>query len=211
MNSINNNRLNKINDKGKKGEIKINEIEKHGFKGSELKKDGLQSHEPEGETSDELVGSLRQLINITSHKKQRLQSILNMTKMQSQAIEQKDINLLTGCIQEKQRHIEAIDDLDGQFASIYDGDIKGMLVNKNPSSMTSVEQNLCTEFQNLISKAQGIVKDICELEKVNRLKAQGVMDGLKQKISHIQTGKKGYKAYNRTNTISDGIYIDQKN
>ena len=169
-----------------------------------------RKNEIKKEINSEPTDHLKQLLNITSHKKQRLQSILNMTKMQSQAIEQNDMNLLTSCIQEKQRHIDAIDALDAQFGSIYDEDIKTRLANGSFSNRSLGEQQLYTELQTVISRVQELVKAIGELEKVNKFKAQNAMNDLKQKISHIQAGKRGYSAYNRPHAFSDGIYIDQK-
>ena len=162
------------------------------------------------EEKRELRDELNRLIAITAHKKQRLQALHNMTKMQSSAIEQGDIDLLTGCIREKQRHIDAIDKLDQEFCSIYDGDIKNELASGLFKERKSEEKELFEKLQDEISCVQEIIKKIYHIEKQNSHKAKELMNDIKQKIRHIQTGKKGYNAYNKHYSISDGIHIDQK-
>ncbi|MFY9177579.1 MAG: flagellar export chaperone FlgN [Caldicoprobacterales bacterium] len=157
-----------------------------------------------------LRDELNRLIEITTHKKQRLQVLHNMTRMQSAAIEQKDIDLLTGYIGEKQRHIDAIDELDQKFLSIYNEEIKaeldsGLFKDRNPE-----ERQLFERLRDEISLIQDIIKEIYDLEKENSQKAKELMEDLKQRIRHIKTGKKGYSAYNKAYSYSDGIYIDQK-
>ena len=162
------------------------------------------------EEKRELRDELNRLINITAHKKHRLQALHNMTKMQSNAIQQGDIDLLTGCIWEKQRHIDAIDKLDQEFCHIYNNDIKEELASGLFKDRKPEEKELFEKLQDEISQVQEIIKKIYHLEKVNSQKAKELMDDLKKKIRHIQTGKKGYNAYNKQYSISDGIYIDQK-
>ncbi len=160
----------------------------------------------------QLTDDLNRLISITTHKRQRLKAISNMTKKQSEAIEQNDIDMLTCYIQEKQRHIDAIKVLDKEFSNIFDKGIKAGLDGRhglnngiNPEGL-----ELYKELQDAISEAQGIMSIVYEQEKDNSLKVNKLMDGIKQKIRHIQTGKKGHEAYNRPVAFSDGIYIDQK-
>lgn len=162
------------------------------------------------EEKRELRDELNRLINITAHKKHRLQALHNMTKMQSSAIEQGDIDLFTGCIREKQRHIDAIDELDQEFCHIYNNDIKEELASGLFKDRKPEEKELFEKLQDEISQVQEIIKKIYHLEKVNSQKAKELMDDLKKKIRHIQTGKKGYNAYNKQYIYSDGIYIDQK-
>ncbi len=163
-----------------------------------------------GNIKRDLCEDLKQLVIITSHKKKRLKSLLNMTKMQSQAIEQQDIDLLTSYIQEKQRHIDAIDELDAQFTEIYSNEIKEGLAQKTFIHRSPEIGQLFAELKSLISSVQDIIKAIYSLEQSNSQKAKEVMETLKKKIRHIQTGKKGYNAYTQSHEISDGIYIDQK-
>ena len=157
-----------------------------------------------------LLNNLNHLISVTSHKKQRVQDILNMTKMQAEAIEQKDINLLTGYIREKQRHIDAIDELDAKFTERYEQNIKGELASGSFKKRSWEERQLYERLQAEISQVQDIISEIYQIEKDNNLKANELMEELKGKIRHIQTGKKGHNAYNRPYSYNDGIYIDQK-
>ena len=111
-----------------------------------------------------LRDELNRLIEITTHKKQRLQVLHNMTRMQSAAIEQKDIDLLTGYIGEKQRHIDAIDELDQKFLSIYNEEIKAEL----DSGLFRIEiqrRQLFERLRDEISLIQDIIKEIYDLEK----------------------------------------------
>lgn len=162
------------------------------------------------EEKRELRDELNRLINITAHKKHRLQALHNMTKMQSDAIQQGDIDLLTGCIREKQRHIDAIDKLDQEFCNIYNDDIKKELASGLFKERKPEEKELFEKLQDEIYQVQEIIKKIYHIEKSNSQKAKELMDDIKKKIRHIQTGKKGYNAYNKQYSYSDGIYIDQK-
>lgn len=159
---------------------------------------------------EDISGKLKEIIGITKEKKQRLQAILSMTEMQREAIEKEDVDLLTGYIQEKQRHIDAIDELDSGFSAIYNGHIREELALGAGGKDSREEALLYRELKDEISHVQGIIGQIYDVERNNSIKGKRAMAGLKSKISHLKAGQKGYDAYNRVHSASDGIYIDQK-
>ena len=158
----------------------------------------------------ELYEDLRQLIVITSDKKHRLQSLLKMTQMQTAAIEEIDLDLLSKYLEEKQRHIDAIDVLDVQFTDIYEPNIKAGLTDGELDNKDPRVRELYTELQALISDVQNIIKSIHSQEMINNTKAKEVMEDLRKKIGHVQTGQRGHSAYTQSQNISEGIFIDQK-
>ncbi|NLJ66456.1 MAG: flagellar protein FlgN [Clostridiales bacterium] len=158
----------------------------------------------------ELYEDLRQLIVITSDKKHRLQSLLKMTQMQTAAIEEIDLDLLSKYLEEKQRHIDAIDVLDVQFTDIYEPNIKSGLTDGELDNKDPRVRELYTELQALISDVQNIIKSIHSQEMINNTKAKEVMEDLRKKIGHVQTGQRGHSAYTQSQNISEGIFIDQK-
>lgn len=158
----------------------------------------------------ELCEDLRQLIVITSDKKHRLQSLLKMTQMQTSAIEEIDLDLLSRYLEEKQRHIDAINVLDEQFTDIYEPDIKAGLADGGLKHQDPKVRELYTELKALISDVQNIIKSIHNQEVINNAKAKEIMEGLRKKIGHVQMGQRGHSAYTQTHNISEGIFIDQK-
>ncbi|HZJ58560.1 MAG TPA: flagellar export chaperone FlgN [Clostridia bacterium] len=164
----------------------------------------------QGKNKGELYGNLKELIVITSDKRHRLYSLLKMTQMQRTAIEEMDLDLLAKYLGEKQRHIDAIDALDVRFTEIYGSDIKAGLADGGLGQNDPNVRGLYAQLQTLISDVQEIIKAIHSQEESNNTKAQEAMEDLKQKIGHIQTGKKGHSAYTQTHDISEGMFIDQK-
>ncbi|HZJ83340.1 MAG TPA: hypothetical protein VFD57_05990, partial [Clostridia bacterium] len=105
------------------------------------------------------------------------------------------------CINDKQGYIESIDHLDSQFTKIYDG-----IKDKNVQGL-----KLHGKLMTLVTEIQGVIKEIYNIENTNDIGIKKAMENLKLKMRQLQTGKKGHTAYSNPSTLSDGIFIDQKN
>lgn len=149
----------------------------------------------------EMDNYLEKLIDISIRKKQALEKILDITKVQTRAIDQDEMELLNQCINDKQGYIETIDHLDSQFSKIYD-DIK----DENMQGL-----KLHGKLMTLVTEIQGIIREISNIENTNDIAIKKAMENLKLKMRQLQTRKKGHTAYSSPSTLSDGIYIDQKN
>lgn len=163
--------------------------------------------------------ALMDLSSLTDDKIRHLKDIFGITYKQKEVIEKQDIDMLTKYIEEKQKHIDIIDNLDQKFEAIYQGirDKIGFDESNNGLKQQAAgldgdnyTGNLYKELRGKIQEAQDIMKNIFELEKENNRKANEIMENLKEKIRAINVGQRSYKAYKATSTITDGIYIDKK-
>ncbi|HZJ83159.1 MAG TPA: flagellar protein FlgN, partial [Clostridia bacterium] len=133
----------------------------------------------------EMDNYLEKLIDISIRKKQALEKILDITKVQTRAIDQDEMELLNQCINDKQGYIETIDHLDSQFSKIYVG-----IKDKNIQGL-----KLHGKLMTLVSEIQGIIREISNIENTNDIGIKKAMENLKLKMRQLQTGKKGHTAY----------------
>lgn len=160
----------------------------------------------------ELYAALRDLAKLTDNKIEHLKDILDITYKQKEAVYQQNIDILTKYVKEKQQHIDAIDKLDEEFQSIYDGIRDELKSDKfeQEMAMSAEETGLYREFKQKVQEVQNIVKVICGVEKENNENVNRIMEELKGKIRSINAAKRGYKAYKSVPAMTDGVFIDKK-
>jgi len=156
--------------------------------------------------------ALRELINLTDNKIKHLNDILDITSKQKEAIAEQDIDMLSKYVQQKQEHIDIINELDEKFQIIYES-IRDKLQkdgSRHDTALSDEEAILYGEFRKKVRDAHYIVRTIFGLEKENNENTNKIMEDLKEKIRAINVGQKGYKAYKSSPTLTDGIYVDKK-
>ena len=145
------------------------------------------------------IENINMLNNLLIEKYNLLESMLELTKMQSEAIDGENVTELMRLIDEKQACINTIDRLDEKFNEIY---------TKSKDWLNIPEAG---ELKQNTEKIVSLINDIIKLEKENNEKMQSSMLNYKKQINNISVGRKALSVYNKPYTASNSSYfIDKK-
>lgn len=137
-----------------------------------------------------------QLVEITMIKTTCLEKILELTHKQEEALDEGSVDSLYSYIENKQKHIDAIKELDKRFELIYTGFAQKPL-------------NIPAALQTHVARVQKLAEEIQLLETENHAKANKTMEEVKQKLKDLNKGKRGYNAYKRASISDDVHFLDK--
>ncbi len=152
---------------------------------------------------------IEKMVNLLNTKRQKLLDILEITKRQTLAINNKEDESLDKYIDDKQAIINDIDDIDKQFIECLNI-LKSQLGIK---SLDETPKDKLEEFKLLktcINENHTIIEEIISIEKENSVKLKAEFDDIKEKIKEISGGKRIVSAYENRPVYNDGAFFDKK-
>lgn len=151
-----------------------------------------------------------QLIQLLAKKKEYLIKMLELTKLQTIAIEDKIDDKLNQYIDDKQQFIDRINVLDDEFAKRFDTLKKEMGVESLEQVVTSYPTHY-QELKIITQEVKKLIEDIFMLEKENSVKLKQRFDDIKGKLKQVSGGKKMVSAYEGKNRgTANGAFFDNK-
>ncbi len=61
-----------------------------------------------------------------------------------------------------------------------------------------------------VEEIMSLAQSIMQIEESNKEKLVGIINGIKKEMKQLSVGKKSIKAYEKSDIINDGIYIDKR-
>ncbi len=157
---------------------------------------------------DKLETLLLELISLIEEKEDNLKSIKRLTEEQAQifANENFDVDLLNQNLDQKQKHIDVINELDASFEERY----KLFKSYDNEFNKESKKYSpLIKQLQGYISSINAIIADIQKLEEENKERAALAFDAIKKDILAINKDKKAFSVYNKNKLNISGNTFDK--
>jgi len=152
---------------------------------------------------------IERLQEISARKLKLIEEILNLTKAQSQLIAAEDLDRLESLVSEKQKLIDEISRLDGEFNEYFQG-LKDELNIKNLDELKGISIPGVDKLQNIIGRIMETIKEICEIEKQNESGIRGLMNAVGDEIRKINQAKKANAAYMPKPISAPSYFIDKK-
>lgn len=152
---------------------------------------------------------VEQLLNISQKKHELLKGILSITREQTGVITEEGSEQLIKFIDMKQERIDAVDKLDDEFKSCFEG-LKQEMKVKSLDELKSHSIRGIGELQQCISGIMQTVKEISLLEEENRDKANKLLGELGSEIKKLNQGKRMSSAYSSPSVPPSAYYFDTK-
>ena len=148
------------------------------------------------------------LISLVENKYDQLKDIYLLTQQQTEIIEESDMEALTELIDKKQQKIDLIVTFDSQFEAITD-DIKTIYDVKSLDEIEAESANIAI-LKDVISKVNGVLHQIIQIENINKEKMKNAKNRLEIKMSNANTGKTAIRQYSGISAYSDAVFFDKK-
>ncbi|NMB96659.1 MAG: flagellar protein FlgN [Clostridiaceae bacterium] len=146
--------------------------------------------------------NIKMLNDLLKVKYSLLERMLDITKLQSEAIDREDLAALNKLIEEKQNKIDDIDRIDEKF---------NMGFSRSKKQLNTLDTLETRELKQNTERILSIINDIIKFEKENNEKMHSSMDSYKVQMNNINVGKKAISIYNKPYTPSNSsIFIDRK-
>lgn len=158
--------------------------------------------------NDIISGYIDTLINFSNAKIEALEKILMISNNQLSIISDIETTKLFELIDEKQIHIDFINDIDNQFENIL-GQLKKELGVNSLEEIDGKKLRNMDFLKDCITRIFSLTKSIQEVETKNNEAIRFARDEIKQKIDTINAGKKVIANYNKA-PINDAIFVDRK-
>lgn len=152
---------------------------------------------------------LVKMLGLLGQKKQNLELILNITKKQSEVLTAEKANDLLNFIEQKQKLIDRVNELDNEFEGMY---FKVKRFIDTPDFKLSDPQgyDIFIQIKHQIKNIQAFSKEIYNIEKKNQEAVNDEMIDLKKRMSNVSKSKKSYSAYKKPPKLAQGVFIDNK-
>lgn len=155
---------------------------------------------------------IKELIDFSEAKLSLVKEILEITKKQSESINNNDIKRLQSYIDIKRRKIDEINRIDNIFVDKYE---RFKEINKIDSieTINVKEYPHLKQLKETVSKILLILKEVQAIETNNNEKIKNEFNSLKLKLKNIKQGKKIVKGYDnvyKNRNINSSIFINIK-
>ncbi len=154
--------------------------------------------------SKELIDKL---ITIVKEKNQLLSRMYSITKIQVAEIEKENIESLNEIMDEKDKIIKKVDQLDISFLTIFSKIKKDNNVEDIYELSTEEYPNL-KELKDAVKEVSSQLVAISLLDEKNHQNIKKALEQTKLELRRLKKGKKAYKGYNAP--ITNNILIDEK-
>ena len=161
----------------------------------------------EGDMNSEV--QLDELIEISRRKYELLVEILEITRLQSQLINENSLDKLNGTISEKQRRIDEITGLDMEFASKI-SQLKARLNIESLEELFKIDLGAAREMKRLVQEILAILERLHEEESKNHEATGNLLESFAAEIKKISDGKKLNAAYQAKQRQFPSHFIDKK-
>lgn len=155
---------------------------------------------------------LGRALELACIKKKRLEEILSITQKQSKVLAADKAEQLLSYINDKQRLIDEINAIDREFAHVFHN-IKEQMActgHDNGTDNDHSENTLYMQLLDAMDIQKELINTVYAMEKENQKRVMSVIEGVKTKLSGINKGKRGYKAYRQLNQQTEGFFIDKR-
>lgn len=157
-------------------------------------------------TPDKYILKLRE---VAEKKHEYLKDILCLTREQSRAVTDEDIEALGKLVTDKQAKIDAINKLDKEFDACFQ-QLKCELKVDSLDKMQGLGLKGIKELQESIERVMVTIAEICDIENQNTNGAKVLLNNLGEEIKKISRGKKAVSAYKPGPVRPPSFYIDKK-
>lgn len=148
------------------------------------------------------------LVDLVKNKYDLLDDIYELTKKQSEVIDNVELDVLSILIDEKQERIDLIRKVDNNFEAIV-SDLKILYDIKSLDELEVKSPNIAILKEN-VKNVMEILKNIVELEASNKEKITSKKNQLEVKMGKTQNGKKAIKQYGNIGSYTDAYFFDKK-
>lgn len=157
------------------------------------------------------VEYLATLKHISSEKKRLVGEIMDLTYKQNQILKTADENsdLLGKIIDEKQKVIRIIDQLDYDFSINYDA-LKESLGVKSLEGQKEEPVEGFKELQTTISGIISVMENIKLLDDENHKLATRNMEKIKGQLKNVKSSKKATSGYQKKYNENAALFVDKK-
>ena len=151
--------------------------------------------------------NIGKMIELSMKKKEYLLDILDLTKKQENIIEEDKLDELDNILQEKEKLMGKIDDLDGEFLTVYNHI-------KEEEKIDSFEKLPIERYENvkelkaIVNEINNILNTLTILDKNNINKMKANLEKTQSELKNVKVGKRAYKGYSYGDVGS--IFIDEK-
>lgn len=151
--------------------------------------------------------NIGKLIVLSKKKKELLNKILELTKNQSQSIENEKLDDLSTILDEKENLMKEIDAVDKEFLENYNAIKEGEGIGSFDEINVEKYQDI-EDLKNIVTELNSILTKISHMDKENTRKMAANIKNVKLDIRNVKKGKKAHKGYNQESVNS--ILIDEK-
>ena len=148
------------------------------------------------------------LISLAENKYEQLNEVYLLTQQQTNAIEDSDMDMLEYLIEKKQDKINLILTFDTQSEAILT-DLKTIYDVKDLGELENESSNI-GNLNDMIFKVDGLLRQIIQIEEINREKIRQSKDRLEVRMSNAKTGKVAIKQYSGISGYADAVFFDKK-
>jgi hypothetical protein len=157
--------------------------------------------------SKNCIGKMTELL---AGKKSLLAEMLELTREQTDAIEERSLDRLQKLIEEKQKKIDEIDRLDAEFTTHLEK-LKTAAGVKNLGELDASRFPGAGELKRATDGVISLVEEISSVEKVNAAKSMELFEELGAQVKKINQAKKLSNAYNKPDAAgAPSYFIDKK-
>lgn len=157
---------------------------------------------------------IERLNELLQKKMSKLQEILALTGKQTDAITEDGLDRLNKLIEEKQRKIDDIDQLDEEFETYYER-LKSILGISRLDQLDALKPEDraaagAKQLKGLTAEILEIMRSISEIEQVNQQKSKSLLGGFSNEIRRINQGKMANNAYRYGPASAPSYFLDKK-
>ncbi|NMA65585.1 MAG: flagellar protein FlgN [Clostridiaceae bacterium] len=152
---------------------------------------------------------IKRMTELSQKKYVLLKEMLVLTKSQTSAIANENMNDLERLIQSKQERIERIDKLDDEFKTCY-LKLKELLKVNKLDEIKEMKIAGVKELQDTVGQIAEIIKEISEIENKNKDEIKKIMALTAVEIKKINQGKTANSAYKPSQSMAPSYFIDKK-
>ena len=151
--------------------------------------------------------NIKKMIELSLNKKTILNNFLKLTNLQTEIIEQEDMDKLGEVLDAKDKLMKQVDLIDLDFIGLYN-QIKSQEGIVSLEHIDTKKYNDIKILREVVSDVSNILKDISTIDRNNSAKMKSNVDKVKSDLKQVKEVKKAYKGYNYEPVIS--MMIDEK-
>lgn len=154
-----------------------------------------------------MENNIDKMIFISKEKKELLDTILDLTNKQKEAIEKNDLENLGLILEDKEKLMGKIDSMDIEFLKVYNF-LKEKEGIETFNEIDIEKYNNLKCLKDIVSDINNVLRGISNQDKENTKTMKLSINNIKQDIKNVKKGKKAYNGYNYEN--ADSMLIDEK-
>src|SRR5690554_6278585 len=138
--------------------------------------------------------NIGKMIELSMKKKEYLLDILDLTKKQENIIEEDKMDELDNIIQEKEKLMGKIDDLDCEFLTV-NNQIKEEEKIDSFEKLPIERYENVKELKAIVNEINNILNTLTILDKNNINKMKANLEKTQSELKNVKVGKRAYKGY----------------